>query len=183
MKKIHVSLAHCLGPDVFAAIFRNSTLGIRFVRFSAVILHSTMKFSQNWDVPDGPEGWYFFLKGPLGADCWHWLGDSWTITKAAAWTVIAKSTAGLQRSCKRGGRCICSYFSICFRWQGSSCWLRTYLRCSAVRGWLRWSHRWPVWWQNDKQSVLEMELKYCLEIKHFNCNVSYLLSSPSSNFL
>lgn len=182
MKEIHVSLAHCLGPGVFAAIFRNSSLGIRFVRFSAVILHSTMKLSQNWDVSDGPEGWYFFLIVPL-ADCWHGLGDRCTITNAgAAWTVT-KSTTGLQGSCNRGGRCTRSYISICFRWQGSSGRLRTYHRSSAVRGWLRWSHRWPVWWQKDQQSVLEMELKYCLEIKSCNCNLSYLLSSPSSNFL
>lgn len=164
MKEIHVSLAHCLGPDVFEAIFRNWTLGIRFVRYSAVILHSTVKFSQNWGVSDGPDGWYIFLIVPLG---WWSPAPSWTVTQAAEpWTETAKSTAGQLQSCNRERRCTRGYFSIWFRWQGSTCRIRTYLllllRCSAVRGWLRWS-RWPVWWQNDQHSVLELGLKHCLE--------------------
>lgn len=73
MKESHVCLDHCLGPGVFKAIFRNSTLGIRFIRYTAVvfiltILHSTMKFSQNWGVSNVQEGCCFFLKGPLAAD-------------------------------------------------------------------------------------------------------------------
>lgn len=128
MKDSHVCLDHCLGPGVFKAIFRNSTLGIRLIRYSAVvfiltILHSTMKFSQNWGVSDVQEGWCFFLIGPLAADCWDCrFGDGWTETIAAAaaaaahahaWTV-AISTAGLEHSYNRGTKDAC-YVSFCFR--------------------------------------------------------------------
>lgn len=123
MKDSHVCLDHCLGPGVFKAIFRNSTLGIRFIRYSAVvfiltILHSTMKFSQNWGVSNVQEGWCFFLIVPHAAgfgDCG--FGDGWTWMKgagaAAAWTV-AISTAGLEHSYNRGMKDACCV-SFCFR--------------------------------------------------------------------
>lgn len=74
MKEIHASLAHCLGPDVFAAIFRNWTLGIRFVRYSGVILHRIMKFSQNWGASDGSEGLVLLVNTP---SCWLLTMSTW----------------------------------------------------------------------------------------------------------
>lgn len=120
IKESHVCLDHCLGPGVFKAIFRNSTLGIRFTRYSAVvfiltILHSTMKFSQNCGVSNVQEGWRFFLIGPLAADCWDCgFGDGWTVTIAAAAWTVAISTAGLDRSYNSGTKDAC-YVSFCFR--------------------------------------------------------------------
>lgn len=154
MKEIHVCLAHGLDSGLVAAIFRNSTFRIRFVRYSdvvylLVISLSTMKFCKNRGRSNGQEGRYFFLIALLGADCGDCgLGDSWSVTIAGAWTV-AKSTAGLEHSCNRGWRCC--YFSVCSRWQRCGCGGRTYLRSSAVRGWLRWSLRWPVWLENDQR--------------------------------
>lgn len=136
---------------------------LNFVRYSAVVyflltLPSTMKFSQNRSVSNWQEGWPLFLIDPLGAD---WgdcgLGDSWTITiaAAAAWAVAVSTAAGLEHSWNRGRRGTCCYFSACSRWQRFPSRVRTCLRCSAVRGWLRWSHRWPAWRHTSNSQCLK----------------------------